>query len=115
MTGILKRQKGPRGRLNKIEHGPLVGQKVSELALSHFGFGEQSNHVGQITQGVQKSPVKLLGINDIKDTSVLLKRFQFFINGLADKFFPSFEFLLSLFGVFFHFFLLPNTVDWLIS
>jgi hypothetical protein len=108
MTGILKRQKGPRGRLNKIEHGPFVGQQVSEFTLSHFGFGKQSDHIGQITKGVQKSPVKLLGINDIKDTSVLLKRFQFFIDRFGNKFFPSFEFLLGLFGVFFHFFLLPD-------
>jgi hypothetical protein len=104
VTGILKRQKSSRGRLDKIEHGPLVGQKVSELALAHFGFGEQSNHVGQITQRVQEFSIKLLGIDDIKDASVLLKRLQFFINGFADEFFPSFEFLFGLFGVFLHFF-----------
>jgi hypothetical protein len=66
-----------------------VGQKVSEFALSYFGFGKQSNHVGQTTKGVQEFSIKLLGINDIKDTSILLKRFQFFINGFANKFVPS--------------------------
>jgi hypothetical protein len=111
----LKRQKSSRGRLDKIKHGPLVGQKVPELALAHFGFGKQSNHVGQIAQRVQEFSIKLLGIDDIKDASVLFKRLQLFINGFADKFFPSFEFLLGLFGVFLHFFLLHGLLgvfDW---
>jgi hypothetical protein len=111
VAGILKRQKSPGGRLNKIEHRPFVGQKVSELALTHFGLGQQSNHVGQIAKIIQKISVKLLSINDVINPVFAFKILQFLIDGFVKKFFPSFEFLLGLFCVFLHFLLLHGYAD----
>jgi len=83
-----------------------MGQQVSEFTLTHFGFGQQSDRISQAAKIIQKRPVKLLGIYDIIYATLSYEIFHFYIDRFVEKFFPSFEFLLGLFGVLLHFFLL---------
>jgi hypothetical protein len=88
-----------------------VGQQVSEFTLSHFGFGQQSDRIGQAAKIIQKRSVKLLGIYDIIYAILPDETCHFFIDGFVEKFFPSFEFLLGWFGVLLHFFSPDSFVD----
>ncbi len=88
----------------------MWGKRCLQLALTHFGLGQQSNHIGKIAKVIQKISVKLLGINDVKNSALTFKILQFLIDGFVKKFFPSFEFLLGLFCVFLHFLLLHGSV-----
>jgi hypothetical protein len=83
-----------------------VGQQVPEFTLAHFGFSQQSDRIGEAAKIIQKWPVKLLSVDDIIYAILPLETFYFYIYGFGEKFFPSFEFLLGLFGVLLHFFLL---------
>jgi hypothetical protein len=83
-----------------------VGQQVPEFTLSHFGFGQQSDRIGEAAKIIQKWPVKLLSVDDIIYAILPPETLHFYIYGFGEKFFPSFEFLLGLFGVLLHFFLL---------
>ena len=106
MAGVLKGKKSSGRRLHEIQHRPLVGQQVPQLALPDSGLGQQPNHVGQLAQVIQKRPIELLGVDYIKHPIIALKKIQFFIHGPGIKLIPSLEFLLGLFGVLYHFFLL---------
>jgi hypothetical protein len=79
-----------------------VGQQVAQLTLSDFGFGQQSDRIGQAAKIIQKRPIELLGIYDIINAIMSDEILHFFIHGFVDKFFPSFELLLGLLGVLFH-------------
>jgi hypothetical protein len=88
-----------------------VGQQVPEFTLPHFGFSQQSDRIGEAAKIIQKWPVKLLSVDDIIYAILPLEILHFYIYGFGEKFFPSFEFLLGLFGVFLHFFS-PAPVFW---
>jgi hypothetical protein len=79
---------------------------MSELTLTYFGLGQQSNHIGNIAKVIQKISVELLGIDDVVNSVPAFKIHQFLIDGFVKKLFPAFEFLLGLLCVLLHFLLL---------
>jgi hypothetical protein len=82
-----------------------VGQQVAQLALSHFGFGQQSDRIGKAAEVVQKGAVELLGIYDVIYAIAAFERIHLLVHGFVEKLLPSLKFLLSLFSVFLHFIL----------
>jgi hypothetical protein len=79
-----------------------MGQQVAKLALSHFGLRQQPDRIGEAAKVIQEGSIKLLGIDDIVNAVSTFKTVYLFINGPVEKFFPSFELLLSLFGISLH-------------
>ena len=51
-------------------------QQMSQMILTQFGFSQNADHICQSTQTIQKRAVKLLGKNDVDQSTLRHKSFE---------------------------------------